>query len=143
MKIIKGDISIDDRGSVSFINEFNFDNIKRAYIVENYNQGFIRAWHGHKNEEKYVQVISGSALIAGVKIDNWDKPSLDLEVHKFVLSEFKPSILYIPRGYANGFKTLSVGSKLIFYSTSTLEDSINDDFRFKFDLWNPWDVEYR
>jgi dTDP-4-dehydrorhamnose 3,5-epimerase-like enzyme len=144
MHIIKGDISIDDRGSVSYVNDFDFKNVKRFYIVENHQVGFIRAWHAHKLEAKYVQVVSGSAMIAGVKIDgNWENPSKNLEISKFVLSEKKPSILFIPAGYANGFKTLTPQTKIIFYSTSKLDDSLNDDYRFKFDYWNPWNFEYR
>ena len=37
-----------------FVNDFNFENVKRFYQVENHRQGFIRAWHGHKKEGKYI-----------------------------------------------------------------------------------------
>ena len=46
-KIYQGGISVDDRGSVRFVNEFQFQNVKRFYQVENHKSGFIRAWHGH------------------------------------------------------------------------------------------------
>jgi dTDP-4-dehydrorhamnose 3,5-epimerase-like enzyme len=143
VNLIKGDISIDDRGSVSFVNDFNFSDIKRSYVVKNHRNGFIRAWHGHKKEAKYVQVITGAAVVAAVYIDNWINPSPDLQVNRFILSENKPSILYIPPGYANGFKTLLEGTSLIFFSTSTLKESGDDDFRFDYNFWNPWDENYR
>ena len=143
LKLIKGDVSFDDRGSVSFVNEFNFEGIKRFYIVENHKVGFIRAWHAHKKEAKYVHVVSGSALIGAVKIDDWTSPSKKLEVNKFILSEKKPSILFIPPGYANGFKSLSLNTKIIFYSTSSLDESAGDDYRYDYNFWNIWEVEYR
>jgi len=141
--LIKGGLAVDDRGSVSFVNDFHFQDVKRFYIVENHRQGFIRAWHAHKNEGKYVMVIKGSAIVAAVEIDNWDNPSKDLPVSRFVLSEKSPSILFIPKGHANGFLSLSVNLKIMFLSTSTLEDSLKDDYRFEAHYWDPWKIEER
>ncbi len=56
-KIIDAAISVDDRGSLTYCNSFYFEGVKRAYMVENHRQGFIRAFHGHKFEGKYVQVV--------------------------------------------------------------------------------------
>lgn len=143
LTLIKGGLAVDDRGSVSFVNDFDFEDVKRFYMVENHKQNFVRAWHAHKKEAKYVQVVKGSALICAVKIDNWESPSPNLKIEKFVLSEKSPSVLFIPQGYANGFMSLSEDAKLVFYSTSTLEESLGDDFRYDSRLWNPWEVEER
>ncbi len=140
IKLIKGGISIDDRGEVAFVNEFNFINVKRFYCVENHRLGFIRAWHGHKKEAKYVSVVSGAALIGAVRVDDWENPNLQADVSKFILSSKQPSVLYIPPGYANGFMSLTEGAKLIFYSTSTLEESVGDDYRFDSRFWDIWGV---
>ena len=113
------------------------------YLIKNHKINYIRAWHAHKYESKYVFIVNGAALIATVQIDDWDNPSSDLIVEKFVLTQKKPSILYIPSGYANGFKTLTGDTKIMFFSTSTLKDSVNDDFRFGAYKWNPWDVVER
>lgn len=142
-KLIKGGIAIDDRGTVSFVNDFNFEMVKRFYIVENHKQGFIRAWHAHKNEAKYVMVVKGSAVIAAVEVDNWENPSKDLKINRFILSEINPSVLFIPAGYANGFMSLSNDAKIIFFSTSELGDSVNDDYRFDAHYWEAWKVEER
>ena len=141
--IINGDLSVDDRGELMFVNQFNMKLVKRFYVVSNHKQGFIRAWHAHKFESKYVFIVNGTALISTVQIDNWDNPSNDLTVDKFVLTAKKPSILYIPSGYANGFKTLSTETKIIFFSTSTLKDSIDDDYRYDAYKWNPWEITER
>ena len=141
--IINGDLSVDDRGELMFVNQFNMDLVKRFYVISNHKLGFIRAWHAHKIESKYVFIVNGTALISTVQIDNWDNPSNDLTVDKFVLTAKKPSILYIPSGYANGFKTLSAETKIIFFSTSTLKDSIDDDYRYDAYKWNPWEITER
>lgn len=140
---IPGGKAFDDRGSLSFINDLDLSIFRRFYIVENHAQGFVRAWHGHKKEAKAVVVVAGAALVAAVKIDNWEKPSKDLDVQRVVLSAEKPGALLIPAGYANGFMTLTEGAKVMFLSTSTLDESAGDDFRFDANYWNPWQIEAR
>ena len=140
---IAGGKAFDDRGSLSFINDLDLTMFKRFYIVENHSKGFVRAWHGHKKEAKAVVVVSGAALVAAVKVDNWDSPSKDLQVERVVLSAEKPGALLIPAGYANGFMTLTESAKVMFFSTSSLEESAGDDFRFDARLWNPWNIEER
>jgi dTDP-4-dehydrorhamnose 3,5-epimerase-like enzyme len=144
--LIEGALSIDDRGQISFVNDFQFKDVKRFYLVENHRPGFIRAWHGHKKEAKYVIAVAGSALVCAVRIDDWDSPARDIEgkrTHSHVLSAGKPSVLYIPPGYANGWKSLTSDAKLMFFSTATLEESQQDDIRFPAKYWNPWDVKER
>jgi len=138
--VISGDLFVDDRGELGFVNEFDMKDVKRFYTVTNHKRGFIRAWHAHKKEAKYVTVVSGAALVATVQIDNWRNPSRELNVHRYVLSAVKPSVLYIPQGYANGFMTLQEGAKLVFFSTSTLEQSHGDDYRYDAHYWDPWIV---
>ena len=135
-KVINGGVSVDDRGSVRFVNDFNFEGVKRFYQVENHSRGFIRAWHGHKKEGKYVYVVNGSALVGVVNMETE-------EITKFVLSSQTPKVLWIPPGYFNGFKSLEENTKIIFFSTSTLEESLGDDIREDHDKWNIWNEEYR
>lgn len=143
-KIINGGIATDDRGSVRFVNEFNFDGVKRFYQIQNHRSGFIRAWHGHHKEGKYVYVAKGSAIIGAVPIGMMIEKNIDQsKVFKTVLSSNNPKVLFIPAGYANGFKSLEAGTIVQFFSTSTLEDSLGDDIRFDYDLVNIWEEDYR
>lgn len=135
-KLILGGISVDDRGSVRFVNDFNFNDVKRFYQVENHSRGFIRAWHGHKKEGKYVYVSSGSALIGVVNMDTE-------KVEKFVLSSKTPRVLYIPPNNFNGFKSLEENTIILFFSTSTLEESLGDDIRESHDKWDIWNEDFR
>ena len=137
--LIKGGLATDERGTVSFVNEFNFAQIKRFYKVTNHRAGTVRAWHGHKHEAKYVYVVSGSAFVGAVAIDDWKHPSRDAKVYHFSLSSSKPSILYIPEGYANGFMSTTDDAALLFFSSKTLEQSLKDDIRFDARYWDIWE----
>ena len=143
LKTINGGISVDERGCVMFVNDFNFEDVKRFYTVENHAAGFVRAWHAHKKEAKYVWVARGAALVGAVAIDDWNKPAKNAQVQRFVLSDKVPQLLYIPCGYANGFMSLTDDTQLIFFSTSTLEESKKDDFRYDSRYWDIWQVEER
>lgn len=140
--LIEGDIHADARGSVRFVNAFDFHDIKRFYVVQNSNTHPIRAFHGHKEEGKYVYVVSGKALLCAVYIDDFNRPSKETVVERYILSDKKSQILSIPPHFANGWKALEPNTKVIFFSTSTLAASLHDDFRFPFDYWGAhiWDT---
>lgn len=141
--LMEGGLAVDDRGQVSFVNNFDFADVKRFYMVSNHKAGFVRAWHAHKKEAKYVLVVKGAAIVGAVKIDDWEKPDKAADVKRFILSEKKPSILFIPTGYANGFMSLTKDAQLIFFSTSTLEQSLGDDIRYDARHWDIWSAEER
>jgi dTDP-4-dehydrorhamnose 3,5-epimerase len=136
----EGGRAVDDRGEVGFVNDFNFAGVKRFYTVANHRSGFVRAWHAHRREAKYVTIVQGAAIVGAVEIDDWDAPSKDSKVYRYVLSSHKPSVLYIPAGYANGFMSLTEDTILIFFSTSTLEESRGDDVRYDARYWDIWQV---
>ena len=142
-KLIEGGLAVDDRGEVGFVNGFDFPGIKRFYTVTNHRAGFVRAWHAHKLEHKYALVVTGAALFGAVEVDDWDEPSKGSDVARFTLSAAKPSVLYIPRGYAHGYMTLTADTKLMFFSTSTLQESADDDFRYEARHWDIWEVVER
>ena len=62
-RIINGSRFIDDRGQLNFANDFDFAGVKRYYSVTNHRKGFVRAWHGHKLESKYITMARGSAIV--------------------------------------------------------------------------------
>lgn len=138
MAIYHGDIAVDDRGKVTFVNDFDFKDVKRFYMVENHQPNFVRAWHGHKKEGKYVLVVQGAAIIAAVNME--DQAGA---VSRRVLSADKPEVLYIPAGFYNGFKTLTPDTKVMFFSTATLEETKDDDFRMPADTYPIFEVEER
>jgi dTDP-4-dehydrorhamnose 3,5-epimerase-like enzyme len=138
--ILAGDIAVDDRGSLSFVNAFAFDDVKRFYVVANHRAGFVRAWHGHRREAKYMTCVTGCAVAAAVPIDNWQAPACNVTPDRFVLSAARPSILYVPPGYANGFMSLTADTRMLIFSTATLEESREDDVRWDARYWDCWEV---
>lgn len=143
--LMEGGLFVDDRGSLSFVNNFDFSGVKRFYCVDNFSTATVRAFHGHQKEGKFVFVTSGDFIVAAVKMDDIKNPSKGNEVFRFVLSDRKPCVVFIPAGFANGFRALSEKNKVIFFSTSTLEESKGDDFRFPADYWGSkvWEAEDR
>ena len=136
MEIFNGGIAVDDRGSVSFVNDFDFKGVKRFYMVQNHEKGFVRAWHGHKKESKYILVTRGTIRLILV--------NMETEIQEeYILSDKKPQILFIPAGYYNGFQTLADDTQVMFFSTTTLEESKDDDYREKWNKFNEWEKNYR
>ena len=126
--LIDGGSHIDSRGTLNFVNDITFFDFKRFYIIENFQNNFVRAWHGHK--------------VGAIKINNFNKPSKSAVPHEFILSSLVPKILFIPKGFANGLMNLEKKSKIMVFSDKSLLESQNDDYRFKFDFWDIWKIKF-
>jgi len=137
-EVISGAVHTDQRGSISFINDFTLDGIKRFYTIEPANITIVRAWQGHRTESKWFHVIAGSFKVVAVKVDNWENPSDDCEQLEYDLSVDTPAVLHIPGGYANGFKALEPGSRVMVFSDFTAQQSADDDYRYDQNKWYNW-----
>ena len=127
--------NVDDRGFLWQL--FEGDNIKRTYIVGNFEKDTIRGFHMHKKESKWFFVPRGA-----IKIVTVDSSSNDIQT--FVLSDKQPAVLYIPPGYANGWKALEEQSLLVGMSDKTLEESKGDDYRSDpMEYGDVWSVKAR
>jgi dTDP-4-dehydrorhamnose 3,5-epimerase-like enzyme len=142
-ELIPGGVASDDRGRVYFSNALDLTDCRRLYVVENFLVGTIRAWHAHRRERKWVLPVSGAALACCVEVDDWETPSPQAEVHRFVLDAASPSVLAVPPGYANGAMSLRPETKLLYFSDTPLDQSLDDDVRFPARYWDPWQVEER
>ncbi len=142
-KLITGNRIFDNRGSVRFNNNLIFKDVKRFYTVHNYQKNFIRAWHGHFKEEKFIGCIKGTFQISAVKIENKKKPNKKSKIFTYYLNQSNNDFVYIPKGFANGSMSLEDNSELLIFSTSTIQDSLKDDYRFSPKYWNPWIINER
>jgi dTDP-4-dehydrorhamnose 3,5-epimerase-like enzyme len=142
-ELIVAGTSTDDRGRVYFANDFDLSQCRRMYIVENFAIGTVRAWHAHRHERKWVMAVTGAALACCVAIDEWQSPSPDAAVHRFTLDAEHPAVLAVPAGYANGAMGLVAGTKLMYFSDASLEQSLEDDVRYPARYWDPWQVAER
>jgi dTDP-4-dehydrorhamnose 3,5-epimerase-like enzyme len=125
------------------VNEASLSGFVRFYLVRNHQSCFVRAWHGHQRERKLVTVVAGAALICCVKVDDWEQPSTDLAVHRFVLSADRPAAVAIPAGFVNGSMTLKEKTTICYFSDATIEETRSDDFRYPARFWDPWHVAER
>jgi dTDP-4-dehydrorhamnose 3,5-epimerase-like enzyme len=133
----------DERGRLSFFNDFDMTPVKRFYIIEHPDPTVIRAWQGHKVEQKWFYAIAGSFKVVLVLPGDWENPSENVEVKEFILEEGIIRVLYIPGGYANGFKALAPNSKMMIFSDFSIADAGKDDFRFDKTMWYDWKKNQR
>ncbi|NLF43822.1 MAG: hypothetical protein GX587_14100 [Bacteroidales bacterium] len=133
--IISGNKHEDKRGTVRFINDFQFEGVKRFYSINHSSTEIIRAWQGHKVETKWFFVAKGSFLFNWIKLDNWETPSRELVIQSKLLADSKSEILMIEGGHVTGLKATKPDSVLIVFSDKTLEESKEDDYRFHLDYW--------
>lgn len=134
-KIIQGGNFSDHRGTISYVNDFKFTDIERFYIISNSEENPIRAWQGHKLDNKNFYCLTGSFNIHFIKIDNWENPSKELTVETIFVSSNDSKIVHIPAGYANAIESLEKDSKLISFSTLPLVNVGDDDIRYPTDYW--------
>lgn len=132
-KIITGKSNTDIRGTLCYNNDFDASAIKRIYVIEN-NGDFIRAWQGHKIEQRWFSAIKGSFNIELIEIDHWDHPSKNLKKLTFAVNAEKLDVLHVPKGYVSGIQSLEEGSKLLVMADHRLNE-IRDEFRFPFDFF--------
>jgi dTDP-4-dehydrorhamnose 3,5-epimerase len=135
---IGGEVNKDERGMLTSFNRFDLSNYCRFYKIKHSTTRTIRAWQGHQFETKAFYLVRGSFFIAVVKINNWNNPSEVLRPKIFHLDETKSGVLIVPPGYANGFKAKKSESELIVFSDKTLNESIEDDYRFDQNNWIDW-----
>jgi len=137
-KLIEGNSYSDNRGIISFANDFKLPNISRFYTIEHLSIDIIRAWQGHEIETKYFFPLKGKFVIAYVKIDNFDNPSDNLMAEYKILDSNKPCVLHIPPGYANGLRALEPNSLIGVFSDMDVDKSVDEKRRYDFHKWFNW-----
>jgi dTDP-4-dehydrorhamnose 3,5-epimerase-like enzyme len=132
--IIAGGCHADSRGTLLFNNAFDASQIKRIYVIENKDQTFIRAWQGHRIEQRWFSAIAGSFKIQLIAIENWENPSELLQRLTFTLHADKMDVLHIPKGHVSSIQALTEGAKLLVMADYSLGE-VNDEYRFEKDYF--------
>lgn len=138
IKFIQGGISMDNRGQISHVNDLEMNEIQRFYVIYQKDPAVVRAWHAHRQEKKWFYAIKGAFTGAFVKIDDWQNPSSDLKAEMFELTAENSRILYVPEGYANGFKASEPDSILLVFSNKILVEAVKDSWRYYSKMWVDW-----
>lgn len=136
--VLNGGVFEDERGKLFYNNDFDLTEVKRFYIIKHHNATIVRAWQGHKREHKFFKCLRGSFVVAWKKIDNFTQPNDDNEVEFLLLSELDEKVLSIPPGYVNGLKAQQKDSELMVFSDMSLEESLNDNYKFDAEQWLDW-----
>ena len=76
----------DHRGTVSFTNDLNLNKVVRTYKVINKQARTVRAWHGHKIEEKWISVEDGEFLVCAVKVEDFENPKITYEEKTYLIN---------------------------------------------------------
>jgi dTDP-4-dehydrorhamnose 3,5-epimerase len=108
-------------------------------VIEHPDTSIVRAWQAHKKEQKWFYVIEGSFKIVLIKPDDWENPSLNLKPAEFILKAAANEVLYIPGNFANGLKALEPKSRIMVFSSFTVEESSKDNYRFDQKMWYDWE----
>lgn len=127
-ELIKGKIHSDNRGKLSYNNEFDASRVKRIYFIENA-EDYYREWQGHKVEQRWFAAVSGKFLVKLVKVDNWETPDEDLSVVSYELKSEELDILHVPAGFVSSIQALAVDSKLLVMADHFLGE-IDDEYRY-------------
>lgn len=131
---IKGKVHTDFRGSLFYNNDFDAKEVKRIYFIENKDTEFVRAWQGHRIEQRWFSAVQGSFEIKLIEVDDWENPSKNLIVHTFILNAIKLDVLHIPQGYISSIQALESDAKLLVMADYSLGE-IKDEYRYDADIF--------
>lgn len=133
-EITKGNSHLDVRGRLFFNNDFDATAIKRIYLIENKDINVVRAWSGHRIQQRWFSAIKGSFEIRLIAVNDWEKPSKKSAQIKFMLYSGNLDVLNIPAGYLISIRSLEEDSKLLVMANALLGE-IDDEYRFKSDYF--------
>lgn len=133
-KLINGNCHSDQRGTLLYNNDFDASLIKRIYIIENESPQFIRGWQGHQIEQRWFSAVSGKFKIQLIKIDDWERPSINSEVQTYLIDSEKLNVLHVPIGYVSSIQSLELKSKLLVMADYLLGE-IKDEYRYDIDYF--------
>jgi len=120
----------DERGTITFFNDFDMREVKRFYRIKQHDNSAVRGWRGHKVEQRWFQVCSGTFEVKLVKIDNWDSPSEFIKSVQVILKAELNAVLHIPAGFASSLRALSANSEIIVFSDYGIEHAKYDNYLF-------------
>lgn len=129
-RLIKGGRHEDNRGVITFNNDFDLSKVKRSYTIMNSKDEKVRGWQGHKIEQRWFTVIQGAFEVEVVKITNWDKPTEAFEKFTFALESNTMDVLSVPKGHMTLIKDSAENSIMMVYSDYYLAE-VEDEYRFE------------
>ena len=130
-QFLEGKKHQDERGIITYNNDFDATSIKRMYTIENADLHFIRGWQGHKIEQRWFSAMKGTFKIQILSIAYFEKGLKDLQPYCFVLKAGQMDILHVPAGFVSSIQALEVGAKLLVLADYKVGE-VDDEFRFEY-----------
>ncbi|WP_153845408.1 MULTISPECIES: WxcM-like domain-containing protein [Sphingobacterium] len=128
ISIIQGGSANDERGQIRFVNDFDMALVQRFYLIKNIDTELIRGWRGHRIEQRWFYVLSGSFSVNFIKINNWESPDPNLHVERIILKSSEMQILHVPSGFCTAFRALDINSELLVYADYPIAHAALDDY---------------
>ncbi len=135
-QIIHGGSHTDERGITSFVNDFKFEGVNRFYSIHHPDKSIIRAWQGHTHESKYYYPVKGKWVVAWVKM-NFAKDENKWIPQYEIMDANDSNLIFLPPGYANGFKALENDSVIIGFSVPGKAEE-KEILRWDKNKWLDW-----
>ena len=132
--ILNGKKHQDERGIITFNNDFDASQIKRIYTIDNHSTDFIRGWQGHKIEQRWFASMKGKFKISVTEVDNFENPSKELTIQQYILDDESLTYLHIPAGCITAIQALEEDNKLLVLADYGLGE-IQDEYRFSIDYF--------
>lgn len=123
----------DQRGVMTFPLGLDMQEIQWFYTIKPANINVIRAWQGHKFEQKWFYPLQGKFLLQWVKMKSDGKVDPIGIREKLILDANNPFIVHLPGMYYNGFQALEPEALLMVFSDRSTEESKLDDLRLSTD----------
>ncbi|MBY0244252.1 MAG: WxcM-like domain-containing protein [Sphingobacteriaceae bacterium] len=133
-QLLKGGLHSDHRGELRYNNLFDAADIRRMYVIENKDTDLVRAWQGHRIEQRWFSAIQGRFKIQLIAIDNWENTPKNLKPITFELNATTFDVLYVPNGYANSVQALDENAKLLVMADHPLGTK-GDEYRYATDYF--------
>lgn len=135
VELLQGEVFTDHRGQIRSLNKVRLDAVKRMYVLHHKDTETVRGWNGHRFEHKWFSCMSGAFELRVVAPDNWETPSANLRATTYTLTATESQLLSVPGGHATLIRATTPDAVLAVFSDKTLEDSVNDSYRFDATLW--------
>lgn len=132
--LLNGNFHRDERGIITFNNDFDPSEVKRIYTIENLSTDFVRGWQGHQIEQRWFACVAGEFEISVIKIDDFENPSKDLMILKYILQDKTLTFLHVPAGCVTAIQAKKDGSKLLVLADYGFGE-IQDEYRFPLDYF--------
>lgn len=133
--LLEGKKYQDERGIITYNNDFDTSQIKRIYTIENQSTEFVRGWQGHKIEQRWFACMKGSFEISVIEVDDFTQPSKDLTIQKYLLTDEVLTYLHVPKGCITAIRSKLDKSKLLVLADYGLGE-IADEYRFDLNYFN-------